>query len=373
MFEEGQVYYISKARVTMAKKQFSTLNNEYELGLEHGTEIQAAGGESSIPQIVYNFVKIADLEKHEKGSNIDIVGIVTEDMGLTEIVTKATGKPTKKRELIVADDSMKSVRLTLWDTVAEEFDSSDYPVIAAKGVRVSDFNGRTLSLGGSGTIKKNPSIPEAQKLASWYNAKGSSSTFDAYNSGMMSSGDGNGMIRSSQKITLQQAKEENLGMGDKPDYFQFKGTVVFIRSENPAYPACPECKKKVLMEENGWRCEKCQKTFPSPDYRYLITLSVEDATSQIFVSGFDELGNALLKMSANELIALKDNDAHVAQQVFTRALFQTFNFKVKAKQETYNVRQKKNFIVGLCGKTNIIYFNLGSHSYEVYLYGNYSY
>lgn len=40
MLEEGKVYYLSKARVTMARKQFSTLDNEYELTLEAGTEIE---------------------------------------------------------------------------------------------------------------------------------------------------------------------------------------------------------------------------------------------------------------------------------------------------------------------------------------------
>ncbi|KAI7896852.1 uncharacterized protein EV154DRAFT_410881, partial [Mucor mucedo] len=167
MFEEGKVYYISKARVTMAKKQFSTLNNEYELGLEHGTEIEACGSESAIPQMNYEFVKVADLEKHEKGTNIDIVGVVTEDMGLSEIVNKISGKPTNKRELTIVDESCKSVRLTLWDTVAEQFDSSNNPVVACKGVRVNDFNGRTLSLGGGGSIKKNPDLPEAHKLRKW--------------------------------------------------------------------------------------------------------------------------------------------------------------------------------------------------------------
>lgn len=41
LLEEGKVFYISKARVVMAKKQFSNLNNEYELQLEKATEIEA--------------------------------------------------------------------------------------------------------------------------------------------------------------------------------------------------------------------------------------------------------------------------------------------------------------------------------------------
>ena len=37
--EEGKVYYISKARVNLAKKKFSNLANDYELSLERNTEV----------------------------------------------------------------------------------------------------------------------------------------------------------------------------------------------------------------------------------------------------------------------------------------------------------------------------------------------
>lgn len=33
------MYYISKARVNIAKKQFSNLSNEYEIMFEPGTEV----------------------------------------------------------------------------------------------------------------------------------------------------------------------------------------------------------------------------------------------------------------------------------------------------------------------------------------------
>lgn len=39
LFEEGKVYYISKARVNIAKKQFSNLSGEYEIMFENGTEV----------------------------------------------------------------------------------------------------------------------------------------------------------------------------------------------------------------------------------------------------------------------------------------------------------------------------------------------
>lgn len=38
--EEGKVYYISKARVNLAKKKFSNLTNDYELSFERNTEVE---------------------------------------------------------------------------------------------------------------------------------------------------------------------------------------------------------------------------------------------------------------------------------------------------------------------------------------------
>ena len=38
--QEGQVYTISKARINLAKRQFSNVSNEYEIALERNTVIQ---------------------------------------------------------------------------------------------------------------------------------------------------------------------------------------------------------------------------------------------------------------------------------------------------------------------------------------------
>ena len=40
VLQEGQVYYVSKCRVGMAKKQFSTIPNDYELTINRDTEIE---------------------------------------------------------------------------------------------------------------------------------------------------------------------------------------------------------------------------------------------------------------------------------------------------------------------------------------------
>ena len=87
IFEEGKVYYISKARVNIAKKQFSNLTNEYEIMFENSTEVSlvrlsstltssqranASFGQcedqESAPQVKYNFIEIGNLADQDRKS-----------------------------------------------------------------------------------------------------------------------------------------------------------------------------------------------------------------------------------------------------------------------------------------------------------------
>lgn len=45
------------------------------------------------------------------------------------------------------------VRLTIWGNAAENFDGTQQPVLAVKGAKLSDFNGRSLSLLSSSTLQ----------------------------------------------------------------------------------------------------------------------------------------------------------------------------------------------------------------------------
>ncbi|KAI8970131.1 replication factor-A protein [Mycotypha africana] len=343
MLEEGKVYYISKARVTMAKKQFSTLNNEYELQFENATEIEACPDSGNIPQINFDFVKIADIDRVPKDTNIDVIGVVVESSEINELVSKVTGKPMKKRDVMIADESLKRIKLTLWDAKAEQFADQTNPVVAVKGVRVSDFGGRSLSLGSAGLLKINPDLPEAEALSKWYADKDPNIQITGYSSSAVADGAGEGSVRTNKKITLQDAKSQGLGTNDNPDYFSFKGTVVYYKTDSFAYPGCPTCRKKVVLETEGWRCEKCQKTYPSPEYRYILTMSVEDGTGQVYVNAFDEVSGVLIGMSANELMKLSEEDSAQVQNVFNKALWRVYNFKIRAKRETFNDLTRTKF------------------------------
>lgn len=173
-----------------------------------------------------------------------------------------------------------SVRLTLWGRQAETFTaagghnedgSPQQPVIAFKAVRVGDFNGRSLSMVSSSNMAVDPDIPEAHALRGWYDNQGESTNFQAFNSaGGAASGAGASM-RLDQFKVIGDVKDEMLGTGDQPDNFWVRAHLVYIKKENISYPACPtpKCGKKMMMEDtNSWRCEKCDRTFPEPEYRY---------------------------------------------------------------------------------------------------------
>lgn len=84
MLTRRQVYFVSRARVNIAKKQFNHVNNEYEIAFENNTEIEAVSqsfgfspprsgprlimqcDDDSVPQVKYNFKGIGDLGDLQK-------------------------------------------------------------------------------------------------------------------------------------------------------------------------------------------------------------------------------------------------------------------------------------------------------------------
>lgn len=344
VFEEGTVYYVSSpCRVVLAKKQFSNLPNDYELSFERETEVEKAEDQDNKPQIRFNFTKIGDLNSVEKDTTIDTIGVLKEVADVTTITSKNTNKDFSKRELTLADDSQTSVRLTIWGKTAESFEAPLESIIAFKGVKVSDFGGRSLSLLSSGSMMIDPDIDEAHKLRGWFNAVGQNTTFSTHQNMASSSGSGG---KNDSKI-IQQVLDEETYLQDTPVYMSIKASVVYVKNTTVAYPACstPGCNKKVIEDNPGsWWCEKCQASFPEPQYRYVLSVNVADHTGTIWLSCFDEAGQAIVGMSANEAMKIKlddeENNTQNFMTVMQDATCKTFNFRVRAKMETYQDQPK---------------------------------
>ncbi|PBP16004.1 replication factor-a protein 1 [Diplocarpon rosae] len=345
-FQEGSVYYISSpCRVQLAKKQFSTIPNDYELTFERDTVVEKAEDQQDVPQIRYNFTNIGDLQDIEKDTNVDLIGVLKEVADVTQIVSKTTQKPFDKRELTLVDDSEFSIRLTIWGKTAISFDASPGSIIAFKGAKVSDFGGRSLSLLSSGTMALDPDISEAHKLKGWYDSEGRLRNFSTH-SNMSGAGAAGG--RNDQIKTIAQVREENLGMSDIPDYFSVKATIVYIKQDNFAYPACLNdgCNKKVIdMGDGTWQCEKCNVSHPRPEYRYIMSLNVNDYTGQLWLSCFDDVGRLVMGQSGDQLMELKENDTAAMEKAFENGNCTTYIFKCRAKMDSFQDQQRVRYQV----------------------------
>ena len=338
VLQEGSVYYISApCRVQLAKKQFSNVNNDYELTFEKDTVIEKAEDAEGVPQVSFNFTTLADLQTVEKDSTIDCIGVLTNVDEVSEIVSKTTSKPYQKRELTLVDNTGFSVRLTVWGKTAESFEARPESVIAFKGVKVSDFNGRSLSLLSSGSMTLDPDIEQAYNLKGWYDGSGRNEQFQSHATTMPMANATSGGDRNATK-TIAQVAAEKIGFGDEVEWFSVKATIIYIKQENFAYPACETCNKKVIAEDGGtWRCEKCSVSHDRPVYRYVLSVNVSDHTGQIWLSCFNDTGEQIMGMTANDLIVLKDDegDDRKLRVTFDEATCKTFIFRCKAKLETF--------------------------------------
>lgn len=342
VFQEGGVYYISSpCRVQMAKKQFSNVNNDYELTFERETQVEKAEGSDDVPQVRFNFTNIADLQTVEKDTTIDVVGVLKDVGEVNQIVSKTTSKPYDKRELTLVDDTGYSVRMTIWGKTASSFTVNPEAVVAFKGVKVSDFDGRSLSLLSSGTMSVDPDLPEAHKLRGWYDNAGQSANFATHKN--VQGTTGSGERRADQMKTVAAVKDEQLGMSENADFFNLKASTQYIKQDNFCYPACQNegCNKKVIeIDEGQWRCEKDNMTFEKPQYRYIMQVNVSDHTGQLWLSCFDDVGRTLMGMSADELMDIKNDDERKASDIFSEANCKTWNWRCLAKMDTFQENQR---------------------------------
>ncbi|KIP12317.1 hypothetical protein PHLGIDRAFT_124212 [Phlebiopsis gigantea 11061_1 CR5-6] len=332
--EEGNTYYISKARVNLAKKKFNTVNNDYELGLERSTTVEECH-DGDIIQEKYDFVALDKLNDKNKDDQIDVLGIVKDCGELTEFTSKANNT-LKKRELTIVDRSGASVRLTLWGRQAEKFEAEGDAIVAWKSVKVGDFGGRSLSMISTSSMEINPDIPDAHVLRGWYDAEGITQQFQPQTSTSFSGS--NTVFNRSEIRYLDDVRNSTIGQ-EKPEYFSARATIMHIKADNIAYPACQSegCSKKVTQqnEDEGWRCEKCDKVWPKPQYRYIMAMAVADHSGQAWFQGFNDVGNIIFGKSADELMNLKADNENEFTKVLEDAVGTMYNFTCRAKTEIY--------------------------------------
>ncbi|XP_052075679.1 replication protein A 70 kDa DNA-binding subunit-like [Mytilus californianus] len=337
MLEVNKVYFVSRGTLKTANKQYSNVNNDYEMTFNNDTTVEVCTDDVDLPTVKFEFTKINELESKAPGNNIDLIGVVRSCGDVGTVIGKASQKEITKREVQLCDQSGMVVNLTLWGNEAQTFDGSGCPVLAVKGAKLSDYGGRSASVLASSQMLINPDIKEAHILRGWYDRDGQSSEFQTYRS--EGGGAGGGGSSTNWKCFSEIKADNSIGQGDKADYFTSKGTVIFLRKENSMYKACPKeaCNKKLIDQGNGmFRCEKCNHEVPNFKWRMILSANLADFSDNQWVTCFQESAELILGKPADELGDLKDTNEAAYDQAFQDAMFKSYIFRLRAKIETYN-------------------------------------
>ena len=90
--------------------------------------------------------------------------------------SRKDGSEAQKRSIMIKDDSNHSIELTLWGDKAAAFPepegSGNAQVVAFKGMRVSEWNQRSLGAMHSTIYELNPELEATERLMSVERAHG---------------------------------------------------------------------------------------------------------------------------------------------------------------------------------------------------------
>jgi len=152
----------------MANQKFTSIKNDYQLIFDSNSVIREAEDEGEIGTQGFNFVRISDLADVENFRNVDVIGVVTE-MGPPNSINLKSGQVKERRNVVIADDSGCSIQVSFWSQNAALENYGKGQVIAIKGARVSDFNGKSLNSGEEHSqVIVEPNSKRVQEIQNWY-------------------------------------------------------------------------------------------------------------------------------------------------------------------------------------------------------------
>lgn len=346
-FQVDQIYKISGGTLLFANKKFNSLKNDYEIVLDINSVVQRVDGANvRVPKVHYSFVNIDQIADVDANEMIDVIGIVKEVGEVATIKTKKDGRDLAKRNITLADTTERAIEVTLWGDHAVNFqvpDGDQHPVLVIKACKVSDYNGKSLVSSFNSRLEFNPAIDKTHELREWWASQdvnqittriqSLTQTRAPYTGGAR--GEGGAGSGNAPEKTFEQVKNEQIGVSGAAS-FKTRSTVMFIKHEPLYYNACSECKKKVSFINAQWFCDKkCQKVV-NRECRYVASFTAYDHTKSRWLSAYDETGQVLFGMTADQLAAVKEaGDENQIQSIIQNAMYKTYNFTIRAKTEDF--------------------------------------
>ncbi|MHA2163474.1 MAG: OB-fold nucleic acid binding domain-containing protein [Candidatus Thorarchaeota archaeon] len=243
-------------------------------------KIDAVAGSTTVPSEPLGSKNVSELTSDMR--NVDIEGKVARIFPTTKF--ERSGKEGQVQNLIVAD-ATGSVRVTFWnedvDKIADLVEG-DVLRIQHGYVKEGFRGGVEFHVGRLAEIDINPKGSELAQLD-----LSDVSLQTPSRAGRVMIGD-----------IAEQSEGKNV---------EICGIVVGVTQRSPVYPSCPNCRKKVTVDDNGQQtCSVCGKV-EKPEYRMLYKVTLDDGSGSIKVTLFGKAGEDLLQLTADEAQKIIDD------------------------------------------------------------------
>lgn len=365
IMEVGKVYYVSRGSLRPANRQYSNVNNDYEMSLDGRCEIELCTEAVDVSKMsrAYELVKIDALPQKIGGrGSVDVLAVVTSVGELGSVRRKSDNAEIQRRDVVLLDETKRTVSLTLWNSLAveqgEQLANMTAPIIAVRGLRVTDYNGVSLSTVARSELFVEPETEDVASrvadLRAWYDAEGATAETTAAGAGLATARGAATGASAAARTTLAAMQPELLPPATaKPEMGVVLAAATLIKPDQPMYyAACPEeGNNKKVVEENGkWYCEATQKTYDTCRRRYILRMKVSDASGAGWVNVFHEQACEMLGVDAETLHKLRESDPAAYERRVKAAQFDTWSLKIKSKTEEYQGESRRRLTVAHCAR-----------------------
>mmetsp|Transcript_686 Transcript_686/g.847 ORF Transcript_686/g.847 Transcript_686/m.847 type:complete len:589 (+) Transcript_686:51-1817(+) len=348
ILQENNIYLVSGGRLKVANRQYCHTSSKYEITLDASAAIEQTSEDGSIGKVSFQFVTIAEIfENIPENASIDLIAVLKSYEEVREVISsKLGGKTLYKRDLILLDESKIEITLTLWGDLARKQPQDSGTILAFKRVKVSDYNGKSLSILRSSKVfqdtSQDPALQDrAQRLHTWYHHEGGAQAETTSIASTVSKMNPEQQVaafytQSRDSLLKVRINDTNIGQGPKPDYLSFKATIINIKTEKLWYEACPTCQRKVIDQNDGtYACEKCNATLAECERRFLLSFSVADDTASQWISAFNDAAISIFAITANELCATYEESEAQFTDIIESKKYQQLLLRCRCKQETW--------------------------------------
>lgn len=320
----------------------------YSIVLMEETVFKEVDEISSIPNDDLSITKLSEINFMKLNTNIDVLSIIV-DPGETIFIPVKNGCQKKFRKTKIIDSSGAIVEMAIWGSKADEISIQNGQIYLFKEVKVKEFRGsRNLLFEDSSKIEiPDSNLSDFDMLKTWKDKNKKFIDRVTIDKCILK-----------EKIDIKKEKYLFLSIAalsfNSSIKFKFAKeemksqiyeTICYIIcvSNKISYDSCGfnECRKKVIIVNDKFFCEKCMRIVSKPLKSSMCNLILSDSTGIIFAYAFLEtVCKQLFSLSNNieedKLYSLKDKKSTTQVKCY----LQEFSVNISLRKEDYLGKQQ---------------------------------